>query len=87
MPKQEEANKPRVYATRALLKEIEPGLFELYRDVMIEEDGIAEKYGKPIHISFLRECAKDEEADLTTSKPDGAVLLLRKLPRGDEIEQ
>jgi predicted RNA-binding protein with PUA domain len=69
------------------LKEVEPGYFELYRDVMIEENGVAEKYGKPIHISFLREATKDEEADLTTSRPDGTVLLLRKLPRGDEIEQ
>jgi len=79
---------PRVYATRALIEEVEKGLFEMYRDVMIEEaKGQPEKHGKRIHITFMRECTKDEEADATTSRPDGTVILLRKLPRADEIEE
>ena len=82
-----ENTKPRVFATKALLKEIEKGVFELYRDVVIEENGVREKHGKEIHISFLRECTKDEEADLTSSRPDGSVLLLKRIPRGDEIEK
>jgi len=69
---------PRVFATKALVKEIEKGVFELYRDVVIEEAGTREKHGKEIHISFLREATKDEQPDLTTSRPDGTVLLLKR---------
>lgn len=86
MSKPDLSKLPRTFATKALLKEIEKGVFELYRDVVIEENGVREKHGESIHISFLREATKDEEPDLTSSRPDGSVLLLKRIKEPDEAE-
>lgn len=79
---------PRTFMTPAYFEEIENGTFAMFRDITVEtnekgEDGkpLREKWGKRIGPIFLcKEAGKGEEPDFTTSRADGNVLLLIKLP-------
>jgi hypothetical protein len=78
---------PRTFMTPAYFEEVDTNTFGLYRDIVAENgefeaDGtpIREKWGKRIGPIFLcRIASKDEEPDYTTSRPDGTVLLLKKI--------
>lgn len=78
---------PRTFMTPAYLEEVDTGTFGLFRDIVaengeFEDDGtpIREKWGKRIGPIFLyRVATQDEEPELTTSRPDGTVLLLKKI--------
>ena len=78
---------PRTFMTPAYLEEIDTGTYGLFRDIMIEtdekgEDGqfLREKFGKRIGPVFiLRRALDSEQPDMTTSLPDGTVLMLKKI--------
>jgi hypothetical protein len=73
-------DRPRVFMTPSYVREIEPGLYEMYRDVEIEEDGKREKFGKSIGpIMVLRPARKGERVDAVTSSPDGQVIELHRI--------
>ncbi len=78
---------PRSFMTPAYIEEADPGTFVMFRDILIETDErdengerLREKFGKRIGpIAVLREAAADEQPDFTTSRPDGTVLLLKRI--------
>lgn len=79
---QEKKNKApfRVFMTQAYVREVEPGLFEMYRDMEVEENGKREKFGKSIGpIMVLRQAQKDEKIDFITSTPNGTVIELHRI--------
>ena len=70
---------PRTFMGPAYVLEKEPGVFAMYRDILIEENGVKEKYGKPIGPMFLlRPAKKDEPVDFMTSRADGTVIQLHR---------
>ena len=78
---------PRTFMSPAYVIEKEPGIFALYRDIMMEEDGHKEKWGKPIGPIFtFRVCKSHEKEDFVTSRADGEVIRLwRIFPPKEEI--
>lgn len=80
---------PRTFMSPAYVEEIrgDPGFYAMYRDVLVETDQpdgeggfLREKFGKRIGpVMILREARRGEEADFTTSRPDGTVLLLHRV--------
>jgi hypothetical protein len=80
-------NLPKTFMSPAYVVEKEPGVFAMYRDVTIEENGVREKFGKPIGPMYLfRECKASEKEDFLTSRPDGTVLRLWRFhPPKEEI--
>jgi len=81
-------DKPRTFMTPAYIKQVEPGLYEMWRDVVIEENGQREKFGKSIGpIMVLRPARKDERVDFISSTPDGKILELHAISmRKPELE-
>jgi hypothetical protein len=77
------SDKPRTFMTPAYIREVEPGLYEMYRDVEIEENGKREKFGKSIGpIMVLRPMTnqeKGEKPDFISSAPDGSLLELKRI--------
>lgn len=75
---------PKSFMSPAYVEEKEPGIYAMYRDILIETDqpdGVGgfmrEKLGKRIGPMYVfRVCRKGEEPDFTTSKSDGTVILL-----------
>ena len=78
---------PKTFMAPAYIVEKEPGVFVMYRDILVEENGVKEKWGKPIGpIMMFRECKKDEKEDYLSSRTDGTVLRLwRTHPPKEEI--
>ena len=78
---------PKTFMAPAYILEKEPGVFAMYRDILMEENGTKEKWGKPIGpIMVFRECKKDEKEDYLSSRADGTVLRLwRTHPPKEEI--
>ena len=69
---------PRTFMTPAYVREIEPDLFEMYRDVEIEVDGKREKFGKSIGpVMVLRPARKGEKVDFITTKGQDVIELHR----------
>lgn len=76
-------NKPRTFMTPAYIKQVEPDLYEMWRDIEIEENGKREKFGKSIGpIMVLRPAMKDEREDYITSTPGGEVIRLKRIDGG-----
>lgn len=77
-PSDEDIKKlPRTFMSPAYVLEREPGVYAMYRDIEIEENGVREKTGKKIGPMFLlREAKVTECVDFITSKPDGTVIQL-----------
>lgn len=74
------SDKPRTFMTPAYIREVENGLYEMWRDVEIEENGKREKFGRSIGpIMVLRPAAKGEKVDFISSRPDGEVLELHSI--------
>ena len=79
---------PRTFMSPAYLEEPEGGYFLMYRDITVETDEysetgerLREKLGKRIGpIGRFRIAREGEQVDFTTSRPDGTVLLLTKVP-------
>ena len=70
-------NLPKTFMSQAYIVEKEPGVFAMYRDILIEENGVKEKWGKPIGPMYLfRECKMGEKEDFLSSRADGTVLRL-----------
>lgn len=75
---------PRTFMSPAYFEESETGLFEMFRDVLIETDqpdGVGgffrEKMGKRIGPLFrCREAGPDEREEFWTSRPDGTRVRL-----------
>lgn len=64
--------------TAAYVREVEPGLYEMYRDMEVEENGKREKFGRPIGpIMVLRPAQKGEKVDFITSKGSEMIELHR----------
>jgi hypothetical protein len=80
-----EKDKPRTFMTPAYIREIEPGLYEMFRDVEIEENGKREKFGKsigPIMVlrpMTLQEKNEKQKPDFITSTPGGDILELKRI--------
>ena len=73
-------NLPKTFMGPAYFLEKEPGVYAMYRDVTVEENGEREKFGKPIGPMFLcRECKQNEKEDFVTSLPDGTVVRLWRI--------
>ena len=72
-------NLPKTFMGPAYVLEKEPGTYAMYRNVEIEENGVREKFGKPIGPLFLfRVAGEKENEDFITSKPDGTVIRLKR---------
>lgn len=72
MSEKEVPKLPRIYLSKAYLKEVELNLFGLFRDCMVEdpETGHSEKTGRTIGpIALLRPVEKGEQATLRTVHP------------------
>jgi hypothetical protein len=71
----------------AYVRESEPGVYAMYRDIMVEDDeGNREKFGKSIGPMYLLRIAKSgESVDFLTSLSDGTVLQLHRFypPQGE----
>ena len=80
-------NLPKTFMGAAYLVEKDQGTYGLYRDVVIEENGVREKFGKPIGPLYLfRECKQHEKEDMITSRTDGSVIRLWRFhPPKEEI--
>jgi hypothetical protein len=88
MSKEDELkNLPRTFMEPAYVREVEPGTFAMYRDIVVEENGKREKSGKPIGpMGLFRQAKKGETVDFMTSKPDGTVIQLHRFyPPREEI--
>lgn len=72
--------KLRTFMTPAYVREVDRGLYEMYRDIVVEENGNREKFGKSIGpIMVLRPAQKGERVDFITSTPDGQVMELHRI--------
>jgi hypothetical protein len=85
------AEKPKIpptFMTPAYIVQVEPDLFEMYRDIEVEENGKREKNGRKIGpIMVLRSAQKGEKVDFISSRPDGKVLELTRIDsRKPELE-
>ncbi len=87
---------PRTFMSPAYFEEREPGIFEMYRDILLETDlpdgaggFFREKVGKRIGPMFVcRPIREGEEPDFTTSLPDGRRILLKKVDqKREELEE
>lgn len=73
-------NLPKTFMSPAYIVEKEPGVFAMYRDIYMEENGNKEKWGKPIGPMYLfRICTQDEKEDFLSSRTDGEVLRLKRI--------
>ena len=78
---------PRTFMAPAHVEERADGVFEMFREILVEtnevgEDGqfLREKFGKRIGPMMRFSVAVEgESADFTTSRPDGTVLLLHRI--------
>jgi hypothetical protein len=71
---------PRTFMTPAYVREIEPGLYEMWRDVEVEENGRREKHGRSIGpIMILRPARRGERVDFITSTSTGEVIELHRI--------
>ena len=71
-------DRPRVFLTPAYVREAEPGLYEMWRDVEVEEDGKREKFGKSVGpIMVLREARQGESVDFITTRGERVLELHR----------
>lgn len=74
------SDKPRTFMSPAYIRQIEDDLFEMYRDIEIEENGKREKFGKSIGpIMVLRRLRQGEKPDFISSSPDGSLLELKNI--------
>lgn len=70
----------RTFMSPAYILEVEKGLYEMYRDIEVEENGKREKFGKKVGpIMVLRRKQKGEQADFTTVDPRGDVIELKRI--------
>jgi hypothetical protein len=76
-PKKNEVKVPRTFASQAYLRELDKGIFGLYRDVLVEDEktGQREKAGKIGPISLLRPAKEGENVVLRTVHPQTQELL------------
>jgi hypothetical protein len=83
--KQIERQVPRVFMTPAYVREVEPGTYAMYRDMVQEEDGKREKVGKSIGPLYLFRPAKQgEKEDFITSRGEEVIRLVRFWPPKEE---
>lgn len=77
-----EVDVPRTFMSPAYLKEIDTNVFAMFRDILVEEKGQKEKWGKPIGpIMIFRPAEVGEPIDFITTLADGKVLeLIRTHP-------
>lgn len=88
LERREETKKlPKTFMSPAYVEEKDPGIFVMYRDILMEENGVKEKFGKRIGPMYMfRLAMKGEKEDFMTSRPDGTVLLLvRTWPPKEEV--
>jgi hypothetical protein len=88
MERREETKKlPKTFMSPAYVEEKDPGIFAMYRDILIEEGGVKEKFGKRIGPMYLfRIAKKGEKEDFMTSRPDGEVIMLvRTWPPKEDV--
>jgi hypothetical protein len=78
---------PRTFMSPGYVREVEPGTYALYRDILVEENGVKEKMGKPVGpLALLRPARPDEKEDFFTMTPDGQPLkLVRFYPPKEEL--
>ena len=81
-------NLPRTIMSPAYVTEKEPGVFAMYRDFLLEENGVRTLFGKPLGPMFLFRRAKDKEpVDFITSTESGEeIKLFRYWPPAAEVE-
>lgn len=80
-------NLPRTFMSPAYVEEVEAGMFQMFRDILVETDEydsdgsrLREKLGKRIGPMFTFRLAQiGEKADFMTSRPDGTVLMLVRI--------
>lgn len=73
-------DKPRTFMTPAYVRQVDDNIYEMWRDIEIEENGKREKFGKSIGpIMVLRPARKGERVDFVTSTPDGQVIELHRI--------
>ena len=78
---------PRSFMSPAYVEEVEPNVFQMFRDILVETDEVGpdgkklrEKLGKRIGPMMVLRPARDgEPTDFMTSRPDGTVLLLYRI--------
>ena len=65
--------------TPAYVREVEPGLYEMWRDVEIEDEGgRREKFGRSVGpIMVLREARHGESVDFITTRGESVIELHR----------
>ena len=78
--KNEEIKKlPRTFMGPAYVLEKEPGVYAMYRNIVIEKDGKREVSGKPIGPLFLlRKAKEDELVDMVTETEPGNIIHLHR---------
>lgn len=71
-------NIPRTFMSAGYVREVEPGTYALYRDILVmNESGEKEKSGKPVGpLALLRPAKPGEQEDFFTMTMDGQPLRL-----------
>ena len=83
--KQIEGQVPRTFMGPAYVREVEPNTYAMFRDMIKEEDGKREKWGKPIGPLYMfRPAKKEEKEDFITTKGEEVIRLVRFWPPKEE---
>lgn len=74
---EEKEETDRVFLSKAYLKEVDGGLYGLFRDFMVEKDHVVEKMGKSLGpLGLFRQRSNEEPKHMVTVGRDGQVIEL-----------